>query len=366
MGNMPGMGTTLPTTPEQWLQAIFPPQFNPFSPNSFQSMQPSLATFIPRAEAMLANYANNPVQFAEAVLLLATQFVVHRTLYLTWIILNNPALLPAFVAANPIYSAGLVTPVATAPLAAGAGVAGSVAALTSAAGAAPVAAAGSLMPVAATPIPAAVPNAPAVGPASIVSSTPSTGPVPASTPPSAAPPAPGAPPPAPVVGAEGALGAQSAVGAQSVAYPYLVGDLGAGSAATMPGKAHRPAPDKATTPAPAAVSAAKQAARRRRRRAAPKRIDRGHRYEFLDIESDTDSVPAAASNGDGHATSAVTSDRGAGRLGFAGTTATSSTQRPIGLTRLAGAGLADGPTAPMVPGSWPSNTGEAEAPLRET
>ncbi|WP_375487483.1 PPE family protein, partial [uncultured Mycobacterium sp.] len=61
MGNMPGMGTTLPTTPEQWLQAIFPPQFNPFSPNSFQTMQPSLATFLPRAEAMLANYSNNPV-----------------------------------------------------------------------------------------------------------------------------------------------------------------------------------------------------------------------------------------------------------------------------------------------------------------
>ncbi|WP_139797999.1 PPE family protein, partial [Mycobacterium noviomagense] len=138
MGNMPGMGTTLPTTPEQWLQAIFPPQFNPFSPNSFQTMQPSLATFLPRAEAMLANYANNPVQFAEAVLLLGIQFVVHRTLDLTWILLNNPALLPAFIAANPIYSLGLATPMVAAPVAAaGAGVAGSAAGLASAVAAVP-------------------------------------------------------------------------------------------------------------------------------------------------------------------------------------------------------------------------------------
>jgi PPE-repeat protein len=357
MGNMPGMGTTLPTTPEQWLQAIFPPQFNPFLPNSFQTMQPSLATFLPRAEAMLANYANNPVQFAEAVLLLGTQFVVHRTLYLTWILLHNPALLPAFIAANPIYSLGLATPLMAAPVAAaGPAVAGSAAGLASAIAAAPAPAVAASVPAAATPTPApSVAGAPAVSPTTTISTAPSPAAASATVP--AAPPPPGAaPPPPPVLGTEGAMGAQSAVGAQGSLYPYLVGDLGAGSGTPVRGKAHKPASEAAAVPAAAPAPAAVRSQARRRRRAAPKRIDRGYRYEFLDLDEVADSAPGDASGGAGHAISTGSSDRGAGWLGFPGTAAQAAAQRSAGLATRPGHPLAGGATIPMVPSSWHSDT----------
>jgi PPE-repeat protein len=352
MGNMPGMGTTLPTTPEQWLKAIFPAMFDPFSPNSFQTMHPNLSMFLPRVETMLSMYAHNPVQLVETIMLLGTQFVVHRTLYLTWIILHNPALLPAFVANNPLYSLGLAAPLVTAP----AGSVGAFAGAAALAGGAAPAAAGGLAGLAGVgaappaPVVDVVPNVPASGAAPAVGSAPvptSTPAVPTPTP--AAPPPPGAAPPPPLVGgtegavgAQGAVGGQGAVGAQGLVYPYLVGVSGAGSESSVRGKAQKPAPDAAGAPAAATVPAVQQEQARRRRRAPRNHIDRGYRYEFLELDSDMDSETA-------------TSNQGAGPLGFAGTATKPGGQQAAGLAALAGDGFGGGPTVPMVPGSWDSD-----------
>lgn len=327
MGNMPGMGTTLPTTPEQWIQAIFPPQFNPFSPNSFQMMQPSLATFLPRAEAMLANYAGNPVQFLEALVLLGTQFVVHRTMYLIWLILYNPAGLIGFVLSNPIYTLGLTAPVAIAPTAAPGGFAG-LAGLAGVTAPAPVPAAAAPVPVAtAPPVPVAA-SAPAPG--AVPAPTPvATAPTPAAAPPPTAP-----PPSPPLMGPEATLGAQSSV------YPYLAGVLGSGAKSSAGGKAHNPVLDVGAAPA-AAASTAKPEQIRWRRSRAPKRIYRGYRYEFLGPDSEPLQGPTT-----------VASDQGAEPLGFAGTATKSAARQAAGLARLEDGRFGDGPTVPMVPGSW--------------
>ncbi|ORV97527.1 PPE family protein [Mycobacterium kyorinense] len=324
MGNMPGMGTTLPTTPEQWLQAIFPPQFNPFSPNSFQMMQPSLATFLPRAGAMLANYAGNPVQFLEAVLLLGTQFVVHRTMYLIWLILYNPAGLIGFVLSNPIYTLGLTAPMAIAPAGAAGGFAG-LAGLAGVTAPAPV-------PVAAAPMPVAtVPPVPAIAAAPTPTAVPPPAAAPVATAPAPmAPPPPSVPPPSPpLTGPEATLGAQSSI------YPYLAGVLGSGGESSVRGKAPKAAAEVSAEPAPAAASAVRQKDARRRR-AAGQRIDRGYRYEFLEPDGPT----------------TMASDRGAGPLGFTGTAAKSAVQHAAGLATLDDDRFGGGPAMPMMPGSW--------------
>jgi hypothetical protein len=46
------------------------------------------------------------------------------------------------------------------------------------------------------------------------------------------------------------------------------------------------------------------------------------------------------------------SEHGAGSLGFAGAAAKSDGPQPAGLITVAGDGLSDGPTLPMLPSSW--------------
>ncbi|WP_242670338.1 hypothetical protein [Mycobacterium decipiens] len=58
--------------------------------------------------------------------------------------------------------------------------------------------------------------------------------------------------------------------------------------------------------------------------------------------------------------SVVACDRGAGTLGFAGTSGTQSGGQPAGLTLLAGDEFGDGPRIPMLPASW--GTGLVGAP----
>lgn len=328
MDNGGGMDTSLPTSLEDWLNAIFPPQFNPFDPNSFSMMHPSLAMFLPRVEQMLTMYAHNPAQLIQAVFLLAVQFVVHRTMYLIWILLNNPLMLVSFIAANPVYSLGVATPLVMAPAVAAAG---GLAGLSGLAGLAGVPAPVPIPAPAMAPIPAAdVPAVPASGSAPAVSSAslPASGPVSAA--PSAAPPAPGASAPPPVVGTEGALGAQSAV------HPYVLGFLGSVSKSSVSAKAPKPASDDAAAAESAAPSQAEHKHARRRRRMREQMLGRG--YEYMDLEDESPSTWA--------------SDRGAGPLGFAGTATKAATPRAEGLTTLAGDTFGDGPTAPMMPGTW--------------
>lgn len=340
MGNMPGMGTTLPTTPEEWWQAIFPGMFNPFSPNSFQNMVPSLATFLPRAEAMLASYASNPVQFLQAIILLGTQFVVHRTLYLIWLILFNPVGLIGFALSNPIYTLALTAPLAAVPIGAAGGLAGLAGLAAIPTPIAPV-------PVVPSPIPTVtVPNVPAISVAPTIGSAPLPTSAPVSAPPVAlaTPPAAGPAPPPPVMGPESAMAAQNFIP------PYLVGVLGTAAQSKRGGKAQRPSATavdaSVATGAPAAI---KQEVRRRRRKS-PTRIDRGYRYEFLDLVAELEDLnPSSAA---GQADSAWASDRGA-RLGS--TTTTLATQRAAGLSTETGDAYGGTPTAPMMPSNWPLN-----------
>ena len=52
--------------------------------------------------------------------------------------------------------------------------------------------------------------------------------------------------------------------------------------------------------------------------------------------------------------SALASGRGAGTMGFAGTTRAGAAVEAAGLARLAGDGFGGGPSVPLVPGTWES------------
>ncbi|CAM4411407.1 PPE-PPW subfamily C-terminal domain-containing protein [Mycobacterium senriense] len=69
-------------------------------------------------------------------------------------------------------------------------------------------------------------------------------------------------------------------------------------------------------------------------------------YEYMDLEPDLGSNP--------HPGSSVASDRGAGSLGFAGTAPAENTEA-AGLATLAGDEFGNGPSLPMLPGSWGSD-----------
>ena len=228
---------------------------------------------------------------------------------------------------------------AAVPFAVPGGFGGGIAGLTLLAGIQPAAA-----PI---PEPAAVPapmpqapGAPAVSRAPVVSAVPVAAPAPApvSTPaPAPAPasaPATAAPPPPPVTGGE------------AVTFPYLVGGPGIGTDSGMGSGAQRKAsePRSAAVAAPAAASVSERQRARRQRRATMKDHYRG--YEYIDLEPDDGPIPDPGLS--------VASDRGAGSPGFAGTAPVGSTEA-TGLTTLAGDEFGNGPSAPMLPGSWDSD-----------
>ncbi|WP_406817452.1 PPE family protein [Mycobacterium sp. M23085] len=176
-----------------------------------------------------------------------------------------------------------------------------------------------------TDLPAVATSPVTVSAAAPASSAPTSAPSPASTPATAA--APASPPPA----------------TGGAAFPYLVGGPGIGTGAGMGSGAQRKAsePDAAAAAAPVGASAAERQRARRRRRAAMKDHYRGH--EFMDVEQETPPVPDPDVP--------VASDRGAGPLGFAGT-APARAAEAAGLATLTGDEFGNGPSAPMLPGSW--------------
>jgi PPE-repeat protein len=135
-------------------------------------------------------------------------------------------------------------------------------------------------------------------------------------------------------------------GGEAVAFPYLVGGPGIGTDSGMGSGAQRKAsePRSAAVAAPAAASVSERQRARRQRRAAMKDHYRG--YEYIDLEPDDGPIPDPGLS--------VASDRGAGSLGFAGTAPVGSAEA-TGLTTLAGDEFGNGPSAPMLPGSWDSD-----------
>ena len=113
-----------------------------------------------------------------------------------------------------------------------------------------------------------------------------------------------------------------------------------------------PEPDAAAAVAAAAASAREQRRARRHRR--PALRDRYRGYEFMDLDSDIG--PDSFADPATLATSTA-SGLGAGGLGFAAT-APKNTAAASGLTTLADDEFGNGPSAPMVPGTWDPGPGD--------
>jgi PPE-repeat protein len=164
------------------------------------------------------------------------------------------------------------------------------------------------------------------------------------------------------VGAATATASTSAAGAAAGVAPsatpaagfaYMVGGIGpdAGAGPTLIDRKIDKAPGR-YIPAAAAVSAvSRRKARIRRRRRAEM-----HDYadEFADIDSD---LGPTAEPEEG---SVLASDRGAGSLGFVGTVHKDTAAQAAGLATLSGNGFGEGPSMPMVPGTWDSEVPERE------
>ncbi|KAW41365.1 PPE family protein [Mycobacterium tuberculosis] len=191
---------------------------------------------------------------------------------------------------------------------------------------APVAAAPPTLPAVAMAPTMAAPGA-AVASAAAPASAPAASTVASATP---------APPPAP--------------GAAGFGYPYAIAPpgIGFGSGMSASASAQRKAPQPDSAAAAAAAAAVRDQARARRRRRVTRR---GYGDEFMDMNIDVD-PDWGPPPGEDPVTSTVASDRGAGHLGFAGTARREAVADAAGMTTLAGDDFGDGPTTPMVPGSW--------------
>ncbi len=219
-----------------------------------------------------------------------------------------------------------------------AGFVGGLAGLGGLAGVQPEAALAATAPIPQTPTAPAVTSSPAAVSATAPVPTPSPAPVSAALAAPAPAPASGVPP-LPPTGIEGA------------AYPYLVGGPPAGAGTRMSTGAQRKArePDIAAAVAAAGASAREKQRARRYRRAAMNDHHRGHRYEFLGSDSERALDPSAEP--DKLVTTAVGSGRGAGTLGFAGTTREAAA-KAAGLATLVDDEFGGGSSVPMVPGTW--------------
>ncbi|UXA07557.1 PPE family protein [Mycobacterium sp. SMC-2] len=180
------------------------------------------------------------------------------------------------------------------------------------------------------PMPAVAVAPTAAAPAAAPASAPASAPAPTATTVTTAPPAP--PPPH----------------APGFAAPYVVAPpgvgFGSGMSSSASSTAKRKAPEPDSAAAAAAAAARGQARARRRRRA----IQRDHADEFADMNVDVD--PDWGTPGDESA--ALASDRGAGKLGFAGTAHRRAATGAVGLTALAADEFGGGPRMPMLPGTW--------------
>lgn len=141
-------------------------------------------------------------------------------------------------------------------------------------------------------------------------------------------------------------GAPTPPGIGGPPFPYLVGGprIGEGMGISSSAQRKAPEPDAAAAAAAAGASAAERQRARRRRRAGIRDRYRGHEYMDLDQDAGAGPVPVT------HASS-VASERGAGSLGFAGT-AGKDVATAAGLATLAGDEFGNGPSMPLLPGTW--------------
>jgi PPE-repeat protein len=174
---------------------------------------------------------------------------------------------------------------------------------------------------------------------------------------SVAPTVPSAPAASPTSVAGGSVPTASpAAPAASAMVPYAVGgnDPGPGPTPTLREGtgAKAPASDVAASAAAAAgaSSLAKRKARRRRGAAVK---ERGYADAYMDYEPEEPDAPEPAVQQQFSA-----SGRGAGPIGFTGTTAKGDAEA-AGLTELAGDSFGGGPTEPLLPGDWDADPHES-------
>jgi len=232
----------------------------------------------------------------------------------------------AFFSNVPFQAVYAAVPAAAAPLAS-AGALGGLAGL--AALPQPVVAP-ALAPVAAPPLVPIVAT-----PASFAAAAPAPASASASAPTPSSAHAPAGPAPTPPSAAAGSVG---------FGPPYVVGPPGVmsgsmSSSASSSAKRKAPEPDIAAL---AAAAGAREGARARRRLRAKQR---GYGDEFMDmnidVDPDWDERPSTSASG-----------RGAGTLGFAGTTPKDATTEAAGLATLANDEFGGGPRMPMLPRTW--------------
>jgi len=209
-------------------------------------------------------------------------------------------------------------------------------AVLSAGGLAGLAGLAAIPPPPAAPALVAPPVLPVIGPAptafGVAGGASGTAPAPTSAATASAPagpPPPTAPPSAPV--------------GPGFTPPYVVGGPTMESGMSLQAKTQEPtsrgASKSPVAAAAVAVAAAQGRTRKRRRQRAKQRAD-GDEFMDMNVEVDPD-----------WAASTVASDRGAGRLGFAGTLAKGN-EHATGLATLSDDGLGSGPRMPMLPGTW--------------
>jgi PPE-repeat protein len=168
------------------------------------------------------------------------------------------------------------------------------------------------------------------------------------------------PPPAPASSAAApaptsAAGTAAAAGGSAAApatagFGYMVGgiDPDGGPGPTLIDRDATKAPASAIPVAAAVAAVSRDKTRARRRRRAEMH---DHADEFADMNVEVD--PDWSTQADREpVASTVASDRGGGPLGFAGTVDKDTVAAAAGLATLSSNGFGQGPTMPMVPGTW--------------
>jgi PPE-repeat protein len=157
-----------------------------------------------------------------------------------------------------------------------------------------------------------------------------------------------------------AAGAAATAAAAAPAVPYAVrgDDPGEGFTPTLRDTTGAKAP---ASDIPAVAGAAAAASAREKRRARCKRgaIARDYGDEYMDMDDDLDTGPPPVEQ-----PRVTASTKGAGSMGFSGT-ADKGTAKAAGLTMLAGDSFGGGPTTPMLPGTWGSESDETDSTKRE-
>ena len=140
------------------------------------------------------------------------------------------------------------------------------------------------------------------------------------------------------------VGSAAGVGAPVVPYAVTGGDPGGGATPTLREGtgAKAPASDIAASAAAAAAASSLSKRKARRRRGAAIK-ERGYADAYMDYEPEPD-VPEPAPRQPVSASS-----RGAGPIGFAGT---STPGEAAGMTEVAGDSFGGGPVNPLLPGDW--------------